>query len=246
MIDDDIASRRMLKEIINRFEDVRLVGEAAGVSEGAHMAKERSPDLVIMEVDLPFRSGFELLPSLEPKTQAIFVTAFDSYAVRAFEFNVIDYLLKPIDQNRLRMAVNRVHRTRTPPPEDKTQNQSSGSEEILLQADGNVHVVDAVNISCIKAVSNYTQVHFSNGKRLLVRRSMESWREELSEHHFCRPHRSLIVNLQLMTQVVRHSRDYSELQIRGHQDPVSVGRRGAIMLQRALAKFRAQPVGSFS
>ena len=234
LVDDDLAHRLHLRDLLESFEDVRLVGQAANVADAARIYADRQPELVLLEVNLPLRSGFELLPQLGADTQAVFVTEQDSYAVQAFEVNVIDYLLKTVEPDRLRLALNRVRRNRrvdqirTPEPE------AQQPTEILLHANGSVHVVAIPSITFVKAVGNYTQVNLEGGKRLLVRRSMESWLDDLPGQQFCRPHRSLIVNLELMTRVVRHSRDLTELEMRGCETTLTLGRRAAQMLLRTL------------
>lgn len=240
LVDDEAPARRALREALGEFPGITIVGEAASVGDATRLLPERQPALVLLDVNLPVRSGFELLPHLPPETQVIFVTAFDTYAVRAFEFNVIDYLLKPIAPDRLRLALERVRQARRTLGVETATESWTHREELVLQADGDVHVVAVADITFIKAVGNYTQVNLQGGKRVLVRRSMESWLEQLPHARFCRPHRSLIVNLRLMKGVVRRSRDLAELQFRGAAAPLPVGRRASLLLQRALKHAAAR------
>lgn len=240
LVDDETSARRALRDALGAFPFVSIVGEAASVADATRIVNERQPALILLDVNLPVRSGFELLPHVPPTTHVIFVTAFDTYAVRAFEFNVIDYLLKPLQPERLKLALHRVCQNRLDAPATPRDDAPALSGEVVLQADGDVHVVPVSGITFIKAVGNYTQVNLAGGRRVLVRRSMDSWLEQLPRESFCRPHRSLIVNLRLMKGVLRRSRDLAELRFSGSETSVAVGRRASLLLQRTL-KHMAMP-----
>lgn len=237
IVDDEPGARAELRAALRFRPGTRVVGEAGNVAEAIEVIARRRVDLVMLEVNLPIRSGFELLPHLPPETQVIVVTAVDSFALKAFEYNVVDYVLKPLRPERLHLALERIWQRRpgTRPPEAAAE--PPREQEIILQSEGDVHVVAVPSIAFIKAVGNYTQVHVSGGRRILVRKSMESWQAQLPVHSFRRPHRSLIVNLRLMQGVMRRTRDRAELQFRGHAQTVQVGRRATSCVQRALKRL---------
>jgi len=240
IVDDEPAARRALRSLLGSFPQVQLVGEAANVGDAARLAAVCGPQLVLLDVSMPLRSGFELLPLLPNSPQVIFVTAYDEHAVRAFEFHAIDYLLKPIRRERLQLSLERVRAAlarpaATPVPEPPAQG------EVILQSEGQIRVVPVQSIAYVKAVGNYTQVHLTEGSRTLVRRSMEQWEESLPEDQFVRPHRSLIVNLRLAKGIRPVTRDVAELSLEGCSAPITVGRRASLLLRRSLSRLVRAP-----
>jgi two-component system LytT family response regulator len=237
IVDDEPAARRTLRALLADFPFIRLEGEAANVGEAARLAENCAPQLVLLDITMPQRSGFELLPLLPSPFQVIVVTAFDDYAVRAFEFHAIDYLLKPIRRERLHLALQRARQTLAQPSATAAEEFIPPlKDELILQADGEVRIVSASNIAYVKAVGNYTQVNLTEGSRMLIRRSMEQWEELLRADQFFRPHRSLIVNLGLMRGIRPINRDAAELRLEGCRAPITVGRRASLLLRRILGR----------
>lgn len=237
IVDDDVSSRLALRTALQGESDITIVGEACSVSEATRLIAERKPDVIFLDINLPCRSGFELLPNLPQGTRVIFVTAFDEFAVHAFELHALDYMLKPLRRERLQLTLDRLRHTVNSSTLAVQDGPKSQSTPIMLHADGEVCLVSASTIAYVKAVGNYSQVHFTNGGKFLVRRRMEDWRNQLPADHFCRVHRSLIINLRLMRAVRSVSRDEAELKLEGCPHAITLGRRASLLLRRLFKQF---------
>lgn len=196
---------------IRRFlEDetgVAVVGEARNGTEALELIGAHRPDVVFLDVQMPGLDGFAVLASLSPadRPAVVFVTAFDEYAIRAFEVHAVDYLLKPFDAERFRLALARVRSRRNEPVVDQIgrleallaeiRTPKRFADRLLLKHDGSVIVVLADDIDWIEAADNYVKVHARTG-RYMVRESIKSLESQLDPGRFARAHRSAIVNLQ--------------------------------------------------
>lgn len=206
---------------------VEIVGEAGDVESARETCARVSPDLIFLDIQLPRGSGFDLLPLLTGNPAVIFVTASDKHALKAFDVNALDYLLKPIHPDRLAMALSRVEVPATRPP--------IGDLVALEEARG-LRFVPISSIVHIAAEGNYTHVHLSDGPSGFVRRSLAEWEKLLSKHEFLRLDRSLLIRLGAVQHFHAESRDSASLVLKGKDVPVLLGRRAALNLRRAMKK----------
>lgn len=199
--DDEPPARRALEQLLSRHRDIAVVGSCGDGPAAADIIATQQPDVVFLDVQMPGGDGFDVLARL-PATPpvVIFVTAFDHYAVRAFEAQALDYLLKPFSDERLEQVLTRARerlRTRnydtlaarlSPPP--------------LVVRDGTqTHVIPVRDIEWIEAEDYYSRIHAA-GRRPLVRRSLASLLSALEPHGFVRVHRSAVVNVAAVRQLV--------------------------------------------
>ncbi len=230
IVDDEAPAREFLGDLLCSHPHVKIVGEANSVSTAASLYSDLRPDLIFLDVQMPDGDGFSLLPKLDPLPAIIFVTAFDTFAIRAFDVNAIDYLLKPVRPDRLARALeNVVHR---PPPTNPQRFRED--DQILLKSDSKMHVVFVRQISCIEADENYPKVYLADGSHVLVRRTMNEWENLLPKSLFIRVHRSLIVNLNHVRKVLAKDRDESVIEQTGFPNPIPLGRKPAARLRSAL------------
>jgi len=219
VIDDEPAARDDLRRLLAAHADVVIVGEAGRLAAAEELLRAADYDLVLLDVELRGGTGFELLPHVRPEARTIFVTAHSQYAVRAFEINALDYLVKPIAPARLEAALRRVvaGAVDSPPP--------SGS---LIPTDlvhlktgnGTTRFVALADITDIESEENYSAVHLGSGMRLLVRRTLRSWEDALPAAQFVRVHRTTIVNLARYRGSLRQTEQTTLLQLDGRADPV--------------------------
>lgn len=224
IIEDNAAARAALRERLRAHPEVAVVGEAGTVGRARTLLALRNYDLVFLDVRLRGGLGFGLVPQVTPAARIIFVTAFDEYALRAFEVNALDYLLKPVTPGRLAAALARLAAATdgSAPP---FAGRLHVSDLVHLRTDAGSHFVEAGAISAILAELNYTLVHLAGGARHLVRRSMKSWEAQLDSHAFVRIGRDAVVNL---AHVIRHERDEHKsgrLWVTGRTEPLQASRR---------------------
>lgn len=207
LVDDEPLVRSGLRALLEQQRDVVIAAEARNGPEAVDSIRAHAPDVVFLDVQMPGMDGFAVLAELEADRRplVVFVTAFDQYAIRAFDVHAVDYLLKPFDETRLRTAVERV-RSRSAATRaddarrleallDDLRRQSRYADRLLLKHDGDMVVVLTEDIDWIEAADNYVKVHARTG-RYMVREPIKSLESKLDPRRFARSHRSAIVNLQ--------------------------------------------------
>ncbi|MCF3649236.1 LytR/AlgR family response regulator transcription factor [Synoicihabitans lomoniglobus] len=226
LIDDESAARAELHWLLEDHPEFKVVGEAATFAQARTRLGTADYDVVLLDIQLVGGVGFDLVPFVRPGARVIFITAFDQHALRAFEVNALDYLLKPVSAARFADAL-----TRLGSPPDSSSDAAASSpanldDRILLKLDSSTErFVRLADISSISASQNYTEVILASGEKLFVRRTMKSWEEQLPDHAFGRVHRTVIVALAQIDRIVRQSRVSFEIYLRGQADPLPVSYR---------------------
>lgn len=211
IVDDEPIARRELRRLLALHDDVQVVGEAGSASEAGRAVESLTPDVLFLDIQMPQRSGMELLESLEDAPHVIFTTAHDEHALRAFELGALDYLLKPIAPARLAAALDRVRQRVVAPAIDATL---SMTRPLLVRDGGEAWLVTLTDVSVIEAAGNYVQLHFG-ARRPLLLHTLAALERRLDPERFFRASRSLIVNLDhvvrfetgVRLELVAHLRD---------------------------------------
>lgn len=234
LVDDNEQDRDRLRFLLADYPAVKIVGEASSVSAAAVLYADLEPNLIFLDVEMPGGDGFSLLEKLDAAPAVIFVTGFDEFAIRAFEVNAIDYLLKPINPIRLKEALDRVLYSDRPVEVGVLR----CSDRVLLRDDHRRRVVFVPQISGIKALQNYNEVFLQDGTKCCVRDTMSRWLGRLPKSLFVSPHRSLIVNLQAIHDVVYESPKSLKFRLEGHNDVFTLARDSGTVLRKALKAAR--------
>lgn len=245
LIDDEPIARDALRALLAAHPDVEVVGEAGTLSDASLQLARSGYDLVLLDIQLRGGSGFDLVPLVRPGARIIFVTAHDEHAVRAFTVNALDYLLKPVVPARLATALARHG---APAPAAASPETPALPAALRLTPDDRVHLklgggterfVRVGEIRCIQSEENYTAVHVgAPTERHLVRRTLQSWEEQLPPTHFVRVHRQTIVNAAHVQGVARATVDVSHLTVQGMAQPVTASQRYLAELRQCLARIR--------
>jgi two-component system LytT family response regulator len=250
LVDDEPSARERLARLLAEHPHVTVVGEAPSVAAAAPLCRSASPDIVFLDVQLRTGSGFELLPHLTPATAVVFVTAYDEFAVRAFEVNALDYLLKPVHPDRLFRALQRLDASisKSAPRDDEDASVATSratppvaqpvplreSDLVALRDERGLRMVPLRRITHIEAEENYTRVHVANEPPAFVRRTMLEWDRLLPEREFLRVSRSLVVQLAAVREIRSESRDVARVQLAGQPDALTVARRPSARIRQAL------------
>ena len=230
IVDDERSARERLRDLLECRFHLEVVGESNSVATAAELCRDLKPNLIFLDVEMPGGDGFSLLSRIEPLPAVIFVTAFDEFAVRAFNVNAVDYLLKPVNPDRLAQTLQRI--IHTPPA---TQNAPFLPTDCVFLEDGKkCRVVFVSEICGIKAEENYTDILLSDGSLFCMRRTISEWSQRLPTSIFFSPHRSLIVRLSAVTDLVLESRQELKFRLSGHSDIFRLGREAGSRLRRAL------------
>lgn len=205
IIDDEPFARERVRRMLAADAEIEIVGEAGDGAEAVRLIKEKSPALIFLDVQMPGGDGFDVLAQLAPAETpvVIFLTAFDRYAVKAFEAAALDYLLKPFDEERFQKAVARAKAQLQNAPEEKIETEESSAvfrsddgflERVLVKKGGRVYFFNTDEIERIEAYGNYVRLHLEKATHLL-RETISSLETKLDPKKFVRVHRSEIVNL---------------------------------------------------
>jgi len=228
IVDDEQLARKLLREYLTEFEDFEIVAECANGFEAVKAVADLKPDLLLLDIQMPRLDGFEVLELVGREVGVIFVTAYDKYALRAFEVHAVDYLLKPFTLERFREAVNRA-RSRLdskdpfPPAELAAAARTPGLhlERVAIRDGANVHVLPVSKIDYIEAQDDYVCFH-SEGKRLLKQQTLAEVERALDPSQFVRVHRSYILNIDRLAKLELYAKDSHAAILRnGSRLPVS-------------------------
>ncbi|MDP0499227.1 MAG: LytTR family DNA-binding domain-containing protein [Verrucomicrobiota bacterium JB022] len=197
IVDDERLARNQLRRLLQAHPQVEIVGEASHAAEARERIAELNPELLFLDIQMPEETGFDLLQSLEPPVpRVIFTTAFDEYALKAFEVNALDYLLKPIDPDRLATALERVQDGHHPSPGQLTAPASFAPEDRVFIREGErCWLVEVKRIRLLESEGNYTRVHFDEEAPLLYR-SLTAMEKRLDPQKFFRANRAQLINIE--------------------------------------------------
>lgn len=210
IVDDEAPARERLRRLLAGNELIELVGEAKDGVEAVEMIEETSPDMVLLDIQMPVLDGFGVIEALQEPPAIIFVTAYDEYAIRAFEVNALDYLLKPFSQERLNKAIERAHEElstgqefadRIGPLLESLREEKRYAERIAVREPDRILVLDVEEIDWIEARQGQVVVHVGQEEHVLAR-TLASLEARLDPTLFFRAHRSVIVNLDRVKEII--------------------------------------------
>jgi two-component system LytT family response regulator len=198
IVDDERLARNELRRLLAAHTDIEIVGEAVDAQDAMEKIAALKPELVFLDVQMPGADGFSLLEQLEPPLPVvIFTTAYDEFAVKAFEFSALDYLLKPVDPNRLVAALEKLRQRDPSAPLDAStgpQHRLSLDDKVFVREGDRCWFVPVKNIRLLESEGNYTRVHFEDNKPQLFR-SLTAMEERLDPRNFFRANRKQVINL---------------------------------------------------
>ncbi|MBT4775470.1 MAG: response regulator [Crocinitomicaceae bacterium] len=202
IIDDERLARQELANLLSEYAEVEIVDQCSNANDAIASIEKWNPDLIFLDINMPEKSGFDLLIELEYVPKVIFVTAYDEFALKAFEVNALDYLLKPVDPNRLQDAVNRISAEEELSPDIfEEQNGRLGMNDQIFLKDGEkCWFVRLEDIRLFESEGNYVRVFFQNFKPLILK-SLNTLNDRLDQKHFFRVSRKYIVNLSYIDKV---------------------------------------------
>jgi two-component system, LytTR family, response regulator len=233
IIDDERLARRDLVTLLRDFREIDVVGEADDVPSAALAVACLDPDLIFLDIQMPGQSGFDLLEKIETRARVIFVTAYDAYALRAFEVNALDYLLKPVNPARLARALEKL---KTQESESTVRTRPLEYDDRLFVMFGNrFRFLKVSSMLSIHAAGDYSEIRLLDGTKGLTLKSMKEWEHRLPPQYFIRIHRSAIINMEYV-ESVEESFNYSlRVFMKGVSDPLLVSRRYAVRLKERLS-----------
>jgi two-component system LytT family response regulator len=221
VIDDEPRARSALRQLLKPHPHITIVGEAGTVTEGRAQLASADYEVVFLDIQLIGGTGFDLVPDIKPGARVIFVTAMDQHALRAFEVNALDYLLKPVLPKRLADCLERLAKLpRTAPP-----TRLMPTDQIRVSTNTSQRFVAVAEISAVFSNENYSDLCLVTGERFCVRQTMKAWEERLPEEQFVRLHRQAFANLAHVTQLRCDTLRRRWVHLRGLSEPLAASRR---------------------
>ena len=248
LVDDEPKAVERLSSLLGAFDEVDVVGTAATADDAERFLVGRSVDVVFLDINMPGRLGIDLVGHLPPRTKVVFVTAHEDYAIDAFRQGAVDYILKPIDRDRLAITLERLEPASEPNGADADEGADAAAWDEAGEASADtadavtlsgcrgrsIDVVPYADIVWIEAVKNYSRVQARGRPARLVRRTMAEWERLLPAQSFQRISRSLVVQLPAIKSTQWQSRDQSLLVFAGVPTPLPIGRTAAARLKELL------------
>lgn len=250
VVDDEPRAVDQLVAILESLERVEVIGTARDVGDAERFLLGRTPDVVFLDIDMPGRLGFALVPSVPATTRIVFVTAHEDRALEAFRVGAVDYVLKPVDRDRLALTIDRLRGwlPAATPADDSREptgrkaehlaeaTDAPGAVRLVLAGGRGTETVLLSDIAWVEAVRNYTRVQAGDRDPILVRRTMSEWEASLEGAAFGRISRSLFVQLAAVRSTQWQSRDQTLVFFRGVAAPLPIGRIAVARLKELLPR----------
>lgn len=230
LVDDEPTARVHLTSRLKSHPEIEIVGEAGDVNSANDLVQTLKPDLIFLDIQMPKKNGFALLPKLEnlaPQPAVVFVTAYDEYATRAFEANALDYLTKPVSPARLAKTILRLSRqpvseTGVPHPVVGAEKRLEAEDLVLLRDKSLSMMVKVGEIASIEAHGDYTRILLNEGENLMMKQTLSLWESQLPTALFAKVSRRLLVNTRSVAKMVRKNLLTWELHLQGTKEPIQL------------------------
>jgi len=229
IVDDERLARREMRRLLVEFDEITIAGEAENLAEAAALIEREKPQIVFLDIQLANENGFDLLERIEQNFKLVFVTAFDAYAIRAFEVNALDYLLKPVNPERLAKAIDRINAEKT--EEKSAFRPFEFDDRIFLEVGSRSVFLKVCEISHINSSGDYSEVFTVDKKKFLLEKPLREWEERLPEKHFLRIHRQTIINLEEIEEIETWFNRTFQVRLKNFGAPRAVSRRYAVKLK---------------
>ena len=238
IIDDERLARMELKKLLLEFPEIEILAEAANATEGREKIEELRPDLIFLDIQMPGKTGFEMLEELDNVPHVIFTTAYDEYALKAFEVNALDYLLKPIEPRRLSDAIQKLEQADEKDLEmgympSLPRGPLGENDQVFVKDGERCWFVKLTEIRMFESAGNYAKVFFGGNKPLILK-SLNALEERLDDRIFFRANRKHIVNLRMIEKVEPYFNGGLLLEIRGGEK-IEVSRRQAVRFKEMMS-----------
>ncbi len=241
IIDDEEMARNLLKRYIADIDEIELIGECENGFEGLKEINEKKPDLIFLDVQMPKLTGFEMIELLEFRPEIIFTTAYNQYAIKAFEQHAIDYLLKPFPKDRLKAAVERAKdkiggNKQDVTPIDKLT-EEPGSEfiqRVVVKDKSKIHIVPVEHIRYFESLDDYVMIYTSD-RRFVKQKTMKFFENHLNKEEFVRIHRSYIVKVDEIAEIQQYEKESHIVILKHDHAKLKVSKSGYKRLKEVLS-----------
>ena len=233
IIDDERLARTELQRLLSKIPEIQVVGEAVNADDALQKIAELNPEILFLDIQMPGKTGFDLLEELDNVPHVIFTTAYDEYALKAFEYNALDYLLKPIEQSRLEEAIKRIIVREQIQQEAEPANLLKPEDRVFVKDGERCWFVKLEDVRLFESEGNYVRIFFNDNKPLILR-TLNYLDERLDTHTFFRANRKHILNLKWVENIEPWLNGGLLVKLKGGQK-VEVSRRQSIKFREMLS-----------
>ena len=234
IVDDSNLARQELKHLLKSFSDIQIIGEAENAEIAESLIAEMKPDLLFLDIQMPDKDGFELLEMLDDVLEIIFTTAFNEYAMKAFDHNALDYLQKPIKEDRLAMAIEKASlKIRARENQEKKSQQLSLHNQVFVKDGEQCWFVTLADISVLEILGSYTRIYFKEQKPMIPR-SLNYMESRLDPEVFFRANRQQIINLKFVERIEPWFSGTLKVYLIGGEE-IEVSRRQSIKFREVMS-----------
>lgn len=237
IVDDERLARNELKKLLTEHSEILVVDEAANAEEGIEKIELQNPDLIFLDIQMPGQTGFDLLSNLERSPHVIFTTAYDEYALKAFEVNALDYLLKPIEPRRLSDAIQKlqfeISRRKVEDQNNTNRGPLTEEDQVFVKDGERCWFVKLSEIRLFESVGNYAKVFFSTNKPLILK-SLNALEERLDTRFFFRANRKHIINLRWIEKIEPYFNGGLLVELKGGEK-IEVSRRQTVKFKEMMS-----------
>jgi two-component system LytT family response regulator len=233
IVDDERLARNELRKILTDFPEIEIIEEAINVQDAIEKIEELRPQLIFLDIQMPGnKTGFDLLEVLEYLPKVVFTTAYDEYALKAFEFNALDYLLKPIETKRMAEAIHKVKK-QMDQDQNAQKNLLSGNDQVFVKDGERCWFVKLADIRLFESVGNYAKVYFSTNKPLILK-SLNALEERLDDRVFFRANRKHIINLHWIEKIEPYFNGGLLVELKGGEK-IEISRRQTVKFKEMMS-----------
>ena len=233
LIDDERLARAELRRLLEEFPQIEIVGEAVNAKEGVEKIEELDPDVIFLDIQMPGKTGFEMLEDLVHCPRVIFVTAYDEFALKAFEVNALDYIVKPVDPGRLAGVIQKLSAAEEKEAIQLNRGKLTENDQVFVKDGEKCWFVKLGEVRMFESAGNYAKVFFNSNKPLILK-SLNALEERLDEKVFFRANRKVIVNTRMIEKVEPYFNGGLLLDLKGG-DKVEVSRRQAVKFKELMS-----------
>ena len=226
VVEDDLMTQELIKEQLKNFDALEVIGSADSLLSARDMIEEKDPEIIFLDIDLNGASSFDLIPYIKATCKIVFITASANQAVKAFEVNATDYILKPISLERLNKTVAKITDQMNEGEEDSLSDNSKFKldQMIMVNAEHKMVLIKVKDINYISAYGNYTKVFLEDKKMYVTYGSIKNWMSRLPKEAFFQIHRSTIVNLLNVIKIDKWTNDTGRLYLKNVEEPFEISR----------------------
>lgn len=235
IIDDERLARAELAKLLQDFSEIEIIDEAHNAAAGIEKINNLQPDFIFLDIQMPGKTGFEMLAELDYVPQVIFTTAYDEYAIKAFEVNALDYLLKPIDQKRLELAIKKlcIHTADKDAVDNNRNDLLTEHSQVFVKDGDKCWFIKLNEVRLFESIGNYAKVFFGPNKPLILK-SLNALEERLDTQTFFRANRKHIINLKMIEKIEPYFNNGLLIELKGGEK-IEVSRRQTVKFKEKMS-----------